>query len=99
MGCEPALPQPVTATLTVEHPYREDRPTYFPSRLEWTAEGAIVTPVNWHGSSDLRSTVEANAMTLFPAGERTCAKGERVEVFAWSMVSCPSSVVRGENGP
>jgi molybdopterin molybdotransferase len=93
MGCEPALAQPVTATLTVEHPHRDDRPTYFPSRLEWTAEGAKVTPVSWHGSSDLRSTVEANAMTLFPAGERTYAKGERVEVFPWSMASCPSSVV------
>ena len=82
-GMEPARTVPLAARLAVSHHHRDDRPTYFPSRLEWTHSGPQVTPVDWKGSSDLRSTVDANAMVLFPAGERAFAAGESVDVFPW----------------
>ncbi len=82
-GIEPQLPQPVRARMSVERPHSDDRPTYFPSRLEWTADGPRVAPVNWKGSSDIRSTVEADAMVLFPAGERLYSVGDEVDVYPW----------------
>ena len=83
MGIEPSQPTPVRARLTEEHVARGDRPTYYPARLEWNESGPAATPVKWHGSSDLRATVEANAMVLFPAGDRTFQPGEIVEIFRW----------------
>lgn len=82
-GIEPAGPQPLRTRLAVPHRHRDDRPTYFPSRLEQTPDGPQVTPVDWKGSSDLRSTVDANAMTLFSPGERNYAAGEMVDVYRW----------------
>jgi molybdopterin molybdotransferase len=51
--------------------------------LEWTDSGPLVTPLRWHGSSDLRATVEANAMAFFPAGDATYPTGQIVDVFSW----------------
>jgi molybdopterin molybdotransferase len=82
-GIEPARPVPVAARMAVSHHHREERPTYFPSRLDWTPSGPQVTPVDWKGSSDLRSTVDANAMTYFPPGERAFAAGEMVDAYPW----------------
>lgn len=82
-GVEPSLPQPVRARMAAEHRHRDERPTYFPSRLEWTPDGPRVAPVNWKGSSDIRSTVDADAMTLFPPGERLYAVGDEVDVYPW----------------
>ena len=82
-GIEPARPGCVTARMAVSHEHRDERSTYFPSRLEWTPDGPQVTPVEWKGSSDLRSTVDANAMVLFPAGDRTYTAGECVDVYPW----------------
>jgi molybdopterin molybdotransferase len=83
-GVEPARAQPLTAELACEHRHRDERPTFFPSRLAWDGRKAVVTPLDWKGSADLRSTVDANAMTLFPAGERSYAAGEQVSVYPWS---------------
>jgi molybdopterin molybdotransferase len=82
-GIEPSRPVPVAARMAVPHRHRDERPTYYPSRLEANQGGPQVTPVDWKGSSDLRSTVDANAMTFFPAGERAFAAGEIVDVFPW----------------
>jgi molybdopterin molybdotransferase len=82
-GIEPARPVPVAARMAISHHHRDERPTYFPSRLEASQSGPQVTPVDWKGSSDLRSTVDANAMTFFPAGEREFAAGEIVDVYPW----------------
>ncbi|REJ69352.1 MAG: molybdopterin molybdenumtransferase MoeA [Planctomycetota bacterium] len=84
----------VTATLTAPFEHRGDRPTYHPARLEPAAtttetdvaaaaavreaESATVTPLDWRGSSDLRTLVAANALILFAPGERRYAVGERV---------------------
>jgi molybdopterin molybdotransferase len=83
MGVEPAEPQAIPARLTKARIARGDRPTYNPARLELTRTGPIVTPLPWHGSSDLQATVDANAMALFPAGDRTYAEGESVDVVMW----------------
>jgi molybdopterin molybdotransferase len=83
MGVEPAVPQSVSARLAAAHIARGDRPTYHPAHLEWSEEGAIAGPVAWQGSADLRSTVEANAMILFPAGDHEYAAGDTVEVICW----------------
>lgn len=83
MGIDPAPPQAIPARLEVEHATRGDRPTYFPARLKWTAEGASVRPVDWGGSFDLRATADANSTVLFPAGDRTCAVSEQVSVYPW----------------
>lgn len=83
MGASPAEPLAVKARLTQSHTTKGDRPTYQPARLEWRSDGPIVTAVPWVGSSDLRATVAANAMALFPVGDRTYEAGCVVEVIAW----------------
>jgi len=83
MGIEPARPVPHRARLTCEHSARGNRPTYHPANLDWTAEGAVVAPVRWIGSADLSATSQANAMALFPEGDRTFSAGEVIDVFPW----------------
>jgi molybdopterin molybdotransferase len=82
-GVEPSVPVPIKARMQVAFQHRDDRPVYYPSRLEWTPDGPRVTPVNWKGSSDIRSTVDADAMVLFPPGERRYEVDDAVDAFAW----------------
>lgn len=83
MGVSPAQPVAVTARLTAPHTTKGDRPTFHPTRLDWQADGSVVTAVAWVGSSDLRATVAANSMGLFPTGDQTYPTGSAVEVIAW----------------
>ncbi len=83
MGVSPAEPLAVSARLTQPHTTKGDRPTYQPARLEWQSDGPIVTAVPWVGSSDLRATVAANSMALFPVGDQTYAAGSTIKVIAW----------------
>ena len=83
VGIEPAEPRTIRARLAEDHIARGSRPTYYPARLQWEESGAVVRPATWHGSADLRSTIEANAMALFPAESRTFPAGERVDVISW----------------
>jgi len=73
------------AVLSAEHRQRGDRPTYFPAVFQPVAAGAkghdSVTPVDWHGSADLRGLSMANALALFPPGERKFKPGEVVDVL------------------
>jgi molybdopterin molybdotransferase len=87
MGVEPAVPQAVSARLAVAHIAHGDRPTYHPAHLELTDSGTVVRPVAWQGSADLRSTVEANAMILFPPGNHEYAAGDTAEVFCWDHLA------------
>jgi molybdopterin molybdotransferase len=82
-GVEPAEPEAVTARLTADHVARGDRPTYNPARVAWDGSGLSVAPIRWHGSSDLQATVDANAMAVFPGGDRTYSAGESVDVILW----------------
>ena len=83
MGLSPAESTAVKARLVQSHTTKGDRPTYQPARLEWRDDGPTVTAVPWVGSSDLRATVAANAMALFPIGNQTYAAGNIIEVIAW----------------
>ncbi len=83
MGFSTAELTRVKARLTHPHTTKGERPTYQPARLEWRYDGPIVTAIPWVGSSDLRATVAANSMALFPVGDQTCAAGSIIEVIAW----------------
>lgn len=82
LGYAEAGPRLLTARLAADHHHRSDRPTYHPSRLDVAGGGWQVTPVAWFGSADLRAITQANAFTLFPAGDRLHRQGEQVEVLA-----------------
>ena len=71
-----------SAQLTSDFTHRGDRPTYHPARLD-AAEpvAARVTPLVWAGSADLFGLVDANALAVFPAGDRTYAAGETIDVL------------------
>jgi molybdopterin molybdotransferase len=83
MGFVTVEPTPLKARLTHAHSTKGDRPTYHPAHLEWHAHGPVVTAVPWVGSSDLRATVSANSMALFPVGDQTYEAGCEVEVLLW----------------
>jgi molybdopterin molybdotransferase len=83
MGIEPAKPTPWRARLTKDHFNGGNRPTYHPARWEWTEAGPLVEPVPWVGSADLSATTGANAMALFPEGERLYSSGSMLDVFLW----------------
>lgn len=83
MSVSPAEPTAIKARLARPHTTKGERPTYQPARLEWREDGPTVTAVPWVGSSDLRATVAANAMALFPIGDQTYEVGCAVEVIAW----------------
>lgn len=83
MGVVPSQPEPVSAVFEGEFTFRGDRPTFHPARLTWTAGGPRVSLVPWQGSSDLRATVDANAMACLPAVERTYESGSTMDVLSW----------------
>lgn len=82
-GIDPAQPTPIPARIGTDLAFKDDRPTWLPVRVEWSADGPVVHPVGWRGSSDLRATVEAHGTAHFPAGERQYHRGDAVAFFAW----------------
>ena len=83
MAIEPAATAPLRAKLTKDHFSGGNRPTYHPAKFAQTESGLFVEPVRWVGSADLCGTVEANAMVLFPEGERTYHAGTMLDLFPW----------------
>lgn len=83
MQMSPAEPTVVRARLTQPHTTKGDRPTYQPSRLDWRADGPTITAIPWVGSSDLRATVAANSMALFPIGNQRYESGSLIDVVEW----------------
>jgi molybdopterin molybdotransferase len=77
----PPGPEMVTATLTKDHPYNTDRPTYHPAYLRLTNAGWTVEPVAWFGSPDLRGVLPANAFVLLPVGDHVHRAGDRLMVL------------------
>lgn len=69
----------VCARLTQPFTQRGDRAAYHPVRLERSGESYIATPVNWHGSGDLRGLAEADALAIFPPGDRLYETSTPVE--------------------
>jgi molybdopterin molybdotransferase len=84
MGREPAQLPAVAARLQHEHRQKEDRPTYHPAKLTWTANGPEVSLVPWHGSSDLYATAAANAMAFVTGEARHFAVGNPIPTTPWS---------------
>lgn len=85
LGVRQPKPAAIRARLLVEHKVHSRRPMYHPARLDWLESGPAVTPIVWQGSSDLKATVEANAMVLLPEGEKTYESGDILDVFVWSF--------------
>ena len=83
MGRPDPRPQPLSAELTHEYAFRGDRQTYHPCRLEWTQNGPRATIATWHGSADLRSTVDTQGLAVFPPGETDFQPGDRIDVIPW----------------
>jgi molybdopterin molybdotransferase len=80
-GHADAGPRTVPATLAEDFPYRTDRPTYHPARLEVTPGGWRVRPVPWFGSADLRGLTQADALLPLPAGDHRHRAGQAFDVL------------------
>ena len=74
-------PHWVKATLTKDYPYRTDRPTYHPARLQPSDSGWTVDVGAWFGSPDLRGLTPANAFMLLPEGDHQHTAGQNVAVL------------------
>jgi len=77
LGHADAGPRVVPAALLGDFPYKTDRPTYYPARLEEGAAGWQVRPAAWSGSADLWALSGTNAFVLFPAGDHRHSAGTR----------------------
>jgi molybdopterin molybdotransferase len=80
LGLEPG-PRFVSALLSQDFPYRSERPTYHPARLQSDGTGWRVEPVAWFGSADLRGVSPANAFVLLPAGAHHHRAGQTLSVL------------------
>ncbi len=83
LGDQSPQPQSVKAVLKENFANRGDRPVYHPAQLSWSEEGTRVKLIPWMGSADLRATVDAGAMAVFPAGETTYPAGTWIDVIPW----------------
>ena len=75
---EVALPMPF-ARLTREFRHRPGLTRFLPARL--SADGAEVTPVEWHGSGDIPSMARANAYLVADADRAEYLRGEWIRVL------------------
>lgn len=83
LGLETLHPDPISASLVEEFENRGDRPVYHPARLHHAEGQARVQLIPWMGSADLRATVKANAMAVFPTGNATYPAGTLLDVIPW----------------
>lgn len=84
-GGEFTPPQPQKASLTTTISHRGNRPTYYPSRMDFgQRENGLpaVETLPWRGSADLAALTRANALTVLPAGDYEYAVGTAVEVIS-----------------
>lgn len=70
----------IAAVLQEDFPYRTDRSTYHPARLEMASDGWTVRPTPWFGSPDLRGVMAANAFLVLPEGDCVHRAGEKYPV-------------------
>lgn len=83
MGFPSPKPAPIKARLSADFHSRGDRPTFHLAQVEWESGEAVATPLRTMGSADLRSTVTANAVALFPTGNQLYQAGFKVDAFLW----------------
>jgi molybdopterin molybdotransferase len=75
---EPALHMPF-ARLTTNFRHRPGLTRFLPARLN--ADGTEVTPVRWHGSSDVPALTRANAYLVADADRPEYSAGELIQVL------------------
>ena len=86
-GGEFRPPQPQKASLTTTIGHRGNRPTYYPSRMDFgQRENGLPTveTLPWRGSADLAALTRANALTVLPAGEYEYPVGTEIDVITLS---------------
>ena len=70
------------ATMESRYVYRGVRPTYFPASLVESSTGESSAPrvqlLDWRGSADLRTLMDADCLVKFPAGDATYEAGAPV---------------------
>lgn len=71
----------ISARLESAFATRGDRPTFQPSVVTATRDGATVAPLAWSGSADLRTLARANALAVFPSGARDYSPEDTIEVL------------------
>ncbi|MCA8997095.1 MAG: molybdopterin molybdotransferase MoeA [Planctomycetaceae bacterium] len=76
---------PMRAVLRSEFRYASDRPVYWPAHLAELNGQLVVHPVNWKGSSDLRSVADANCSVVLPPAEATLPAGSLLEILPWGL--------------
>ena len=67
------------ARLTREFRHRPGLTRFLPARL--TADGAEVTPIDWHGSGDMPALTRANAFLVADSGRAEYPRGELIRVL------------------
>jgi molybdopterin molybdotransferase len=77
----------ISARLASDFTQRGDRPTYFPARLCFPSQNSqtpdvlAIEPLAWHGSGDLATLAQANALAKFPAGQQLFPAGTVIEAI------------------
>jgi molybdopterin molybdotransferase len=80
-GCNDPPWVQTKARLLSRHRQRGDRPTYLPARLCQRDDDLVVEPLEWRGSADLRTLVDANALIEFPAGDHDFEAGQPITAY------------------
>jgi len=75
---ETSLPMPL-ARLTADFRHKPGLTRFLPARL--SANGTEVTPVPWHGSSDLPALARANAFLVADATRESWRAGDLIQVL------------------
>ena len=75
---ETELPMPL-ARLTCDFRHREGLTRFLPARLN--DDGSEVTPVHWHGSSDIPALTRANAYLVADPDRAVYARGELIRII------------------
>ncbi len=85
----------VYAKLTDDFTYNTNRETFFPAIVTTNNGQLCVTPINWKGSSDLRSTTSANASLRIPSGEEIWKSGTLMQALIWRDQNILSTASEG----
>lgn len=78
MGDSSAEPRTIPARLERDHRHKSDRPTYHPGFLTFQDSGAVVDPLPWFGSADLRGLANSNVFIVFPPADELFLAGRQV---------------------
>lgn len=83
MGDPNPAPRIVRAKLASAFAGGGDRDTYYPCQLDQNENGVTARLADWRGSADLRTTVDADALAVFPAGVKGYQSEDVIDVIRW----------------